>query len=135
MKPKRSRHCEICKKCIRVYDHHCPWINNCVGAQNYKFFITFILFMWFNMLTTLVLIFLHITSDFSGEEEHSDWIFNWYADLSDSTYDILKIIKYVASSLVIALTLFFFVLHTILCFVQLSNLFLNQTTFERYNAH
>ncbi|KAL4461582.1 hypothetical protein ABPG74_016206 [Tetrahymena malaccensis] len=136
VKPKRSRHCETCKKCIRVYDHHCPWINNCVGANNYKYFIMFILFMWCNMLIGLLLIFLHITSSYSDEEvSHNNWIFNWYSDLSSQTQDTIQIIKYIVSGIVTLLILFFFVLHSILCFVQLNNLFLNQTTFERYNIH
>ncbi|EAR94876.1 DHHC zinc finger protein (macronuclear) [Tetrahymena thermophila SB210] len=136
VKPKRSRHCEICKKCIRVYDHHCPWINNCVGANNYKYFIMFILFMWFNMLVGLLLILFHITSNYSDEHISQDsWIFNWYSDLSAQTQDTIQIVKYVVSGLVTLLIIFFFVLHSILCFVQLNNLFLNQTTFERYNTH
>ena len=42
LKPKRSFHCEICKKCIERYDHHCYWINNCVGRHNFGRFICFI---------------------------------------------------------------------------------------------
>jgi len=33
VKPLRSRHCDICNRCVGVYDHHCPWINNCVGMR------------------------------------------------------------------------------------------------------
>ncbi|KAL6578090.1 hypothetical protein OROMI_010418 [Orobanche minor] len=34
-KPPRAHHCRVCRRC----DHHCTWINNCVGLRNYKSFL------------------------------------------------------------------------------------------------
>ena len=44
MKTARCRHCNYCDRCIERFDHHCPWINNCVGAENYKLFYLFVVF-------------------------------------------------------------------------------------------
>jgi hypothetical protein len=37
-KPDRVHHCRLCDRCVLKMDHHCPWILNCVGYFNYKFF-------------------------------------------------------------------------------------------------
>ena len=34
-----TKHCRFCKKCILFFDHHCVWLNNCIGSLNYKKFI------------------------------------------------------------------------------------------------
>ncbi|XP_056465043.1 palmitoyltransferase ZDHHC16A isoform X3 [Gadus chalcogrammus] len=44
-KPARTHHCGICNRCILKMDHHCPWLNNCVGHFNQRYFFCFCLAM------------------------------------------------------------------------------------------
>ncbi|KAL6561447.1 hypothetical protein OROMI_017048 [Orobanche minor] len=37
---KCSKHCRSCDKCVDGFDHHCRWLNNCVGRKNYVTFIS-----------------------------------------------------------------------------------------------
>ncbi len=43
LKPARSKHCSICRACVAKNDHHCVWINNCLGRGNYGYFVALLL--------------------------------------------------------------------------------------------
>ncbi|KAH6618201.1 DHHC palmitoyltransferase-domain-containing protein [Chaetomium sp. MPI-SDFR-AT-0129] len=43
LKPARSKHCSLCSACIARCDHHCIFINNCVGAGNHHYFLLLLL--------------------------------------------------------------------------------------------
>ncbi|VVC93576.1 unnamed protein product, partial [Leptidea sinapis] len=36
------QYCVICGRCILKMDHHCPWINCCVGHKNHGYFTIFL---------------------------------------------------------------------------------------------
>jgi len=50
-----SKHCIICNVCVDRFDHHCYWINNCIGKNNINYFVCFVILIALNLIFNLVL--------------------------------------------------------------------------------
>jgi hypothetical protein len=62
LKPARTHHCSISEACVFQMSHYCLFTNNCVGLENQRYFLLFILYTFIGstyMLISIISIWKH----------------------------------------------------------------------------
>uniref|UniRef100_A0A0D3HHU8 S-acyltransferase n=1 Tax=Oryza barthii TaxID=65489 RepID=A0A0D3HHU8_9ORYZ len=118
-RPPRSSHCSICNNCVEKFDHHCPWVGQCIGLRNYRYFFLFVATSTF--LCIIVFIFSWVNVYYErGDDGGSIW-----KALRKETYSFVLIIyTFIVVWFVGGLTVF-----------HLYLISTNQTTYENFRYH
>ncbi|KAK1141355.1 palmitoyltransferase akr1 [Aspergillus melleus] len=125
-KPLRSKHCKRCGRCVTKHDHHCPWIDNCVGANNLRHFVLYIACLEVGIILFLQLTFIYINALPAPAGPKCNIINDALCDLVVRDTFTLVLDIWISIQLVWV---------TMLCAVQLVQVSRNQTTYENMRGH
>lgn len=78
----RMKHCYRCRKCVHKYDHHCLFLDMCIGEFNQKYYILFLWTYLCNLLAVSQEILSWLPPEVTVDErgiEHISWRYFWYA--------------------------------------------------------
>jgi len=136
-KPDRAHHCRVCDRCIFRMDHYCPWVNNCVGFNNQRMFILFLIYIALLSIMSLLLLVYEVFFYFTS----TAWETNIESAV-DPTANILLWQRYVFStnlSIFVSIGLagmsgFFLFFVSDFLFEQVESIDTNATLVETYQA-
>ncbi|KAK9269631.1 hypothetical protein L1049_001408 [Liquidambar formosana] len=73
VRPLRAKHCSTCDRCVEQFDHHCPWVSNCIGKKNKWDFFAFLVLEVSAMLITGAVTLSRVLTDPGAPSSFGAW--------------------------------------------------------------
>ncbi|XP_009621389.1 protein S-acyltransferase 24 [Nicotiana tomentosiformis] len=74
VRPLRAKHCSTCDRCVEQFDHHCPWVSNCIGKKNKWDFFTFLVLEVLAMVLTGAVALTRVLTDPAAPSSFGAWL-------------------------------------------------------------
>ncbi|KAJ7979013.1 S-acyltransferase [Quillaja saponaria] len=74
VRPLRAKHCSTCDRCVEQFDHHCPWVSNCIGKRNKWDFFVFLVLEVSAMLITGAVTLTRVLTDPFAPSSFGAWM-------------------------------------------------------------
>jgi hypothetical protein len=120
IKPDRSHYDSMTKQLVLKMDHYCPWVANCIGYSNYKYFVMFLFYAIVYCFCIMGLTLHPFLQVWTSNGNSSDSSFT-------SSFRLQSMFVFMAASIFSLSLAFLFSMHLYLIST-------NRTTIELYSA-